>query len=179
MTDLSPDLIREILAVSDRKILWKERTPEFYAAHFSRAYAPDGAAASWNRMQAGQRPTWVMTKSADDYTCNAMLTRVTLKAVCEALGAPYDAMRADVINAITKKSADATRQAVTRLVEWDGINYVWKTRTAQTHPNADPRDLIEFNTRYAGKKLTPRKGLYRVSYRIATTAQMSAWLRKG
>lgn len=173
MTD---DQIKAILTVKAGKIVWKERTADFYAASFSKAYDPDGAADHWNRTRAGNSPAW---RSKDgEPSCMAMLRPLSLRAACAALGLSYEEQKEAVREQEKRKNETAARNAVLRAVELKGGLLVWKIRTQVSHPSADPAALVAFNSRYAGKPIKSKGGLMKINYNTVPEKQVMAWVKE-
>jgi hypothetical protein len=175
---LTHEQIKTALTVQGGRIVWAARTPDFYASSFSNAYDPEGAARQWNKTSAGKAPAWRYDKIKGDFTCTAMLRQLSLKAACIALGIGYEQQNLTVTQEQKDKREDTARDVVLRCVELSGGVPVWRTRTRDSHPKTSQSVLDDFNTRYAGKQVRPRKGFYKISYNQVSEAQLRAWLEE-
>lgn len=175
---LTQEQIKTALTVQGGRIVWAERTPDFYASSFSKAYDPEGAARHWNKNSAGKAPAWRFDKIKADFTCTAMLRQLSLKAACAALGIGYDQQTLTVAQEQKDKRDDTAKSTVLRCVELSNGVPVWRTRTRDSHPKTSQSVLDDFNSRYAGKQVKPRKGLYKISYNQVSEAQLRAWLEE-
>lgn len=163
------DMIVSVLTLDGDKIVWKSRTPEFYAAHFTRVYDAQGAADSWNSKRAGTPPRWRYTTARGDFMCYAHLTLVSLVDICAALGVDYAAQRKKVGELTTQKDVDELHKIIRNCVELNKKGEPhWKRRTKKTHPKTSQEKLDEFNRDFAGRIIKPRKadGKYRIAYRL-------------
>jgi hypothetical protein len=175
---LTQEQIKTALTVQGGRIVWAARTADFYASSFSNAYDPEGAARHWNKNSAGKAPAWRYDKIKADFTCTAMLRQVSLKAACAALGISYEKQTLTVAQEQKDKREDTARDVVLRCVELSGGVPVWRTRTRDSHPKTSQSVLDDFNSRYAGKQVKPRKGIYKISYNQVSEAQLRAWLEE-
>ena len=175
---LTREQIKTALTIQGGQIVWATRTADFYAASFSSAYDPDGAARHWNKTSAGKSPAWRFDKILSDFTCTALLRQLSLKAACLALGADHDAQRLLVIQDQQAKKEAAAQDVVMRSVELVNGDPRWKVRTKHTHPKTEQSVLDDFNARYAGRQIKPRKGMYKISYNQVSEAQLRAWLKE-
>jgi hypothetical protein len=178
MTGLTKEQIKSVLTVSRGRIVWAERTADFYEESFKNAYDPKSAAEGWNEKSAGNPPAWRFDKQRDDYTCTACLRNLTLLAACTALGVSYNKMRANVTDIVDDKRLKNAKIAVQRSVQLVDGNPVWKVRTPADFPKTLTAKLDEFNGKYANKPLKPRSdGKYRVRFHSVTLEQMKEWLQ--
>ena len=175
---LTQEQIKTALTVQGGRIVWATRTADFYASSFSKAYDPEGAARHWNKNSAGKAPAWRYDKIKADFTCTALLRQVSLKAACAALGVSYEQQTLTVAQEQKDKREDTARDVVLRCVELSGGVPVWRTRTRTSHPKTSQSVLDDFNSRYAGKQVKPRKGVYKISYNQVSEAQLRAWLEE-
>ena len=175
---LTQEQIKTALTVQGGRIVWAARTADFYASSFSKAYDPEGAARYWNKNSAGKAPAWRYDKIKADFTCTAMLRQVSLKAACAALGISYEQQTLTVAQEQKDKREDTARDVVLRCVALVGGVPVWRTRTRTSHPKTSQSVLDDFNSRYAGKQVRPRKGIYKISYNQVSEAQLRAWLEE-
>ena len=175
---LTQEQIKTALTMQGGRIVWATRTADFYASSFSKAYDPEGAARHWNKTSAGKPPAWRFDKIKADFTCTAMLRQVSLKAACAALGISYEKQTLTVAQEQKDKREDTARDVVLRCVELSGGVPVWRTRTRDSHPKTSQSVLDDFNSRYAGKQVRPRKGVYKISYNQVSEAQLRAWLEE-
>ena len=175
---LTQEQIKTALTVQGGRIVWAARTADFYASSFSKAYDPEGAARHWNKNSAGKAPAWRYDKIKADFTCTALLRQVSLKAACAALGVSYEQQTLTVAQEQKDKREDTARDVVLRCVELSGGVPVWRTRTRTSHPKTSQSVLDDFNSRYAGKQVKPRKGVYKISYNQVSEAQLRAWLEE-
>lgn len=175
---LTREQIKTALTVQGGQIVWAARTADFYQASFSSAYDPEGAARQWNKTSAGKPPAWRFDKIKADFTCTALLRQLSLKAACSALGLDYEPQNLAVTQAQQEKRQETAQSVVLRCVKLaDGVP-VWKSRTKASHPKTSQSVLDDFNTRYAGKQIKPRKGVYKISYNQVSEAQLRAWLKE-
>jgi hypothetical protein len=107
-----------------------------------------------------------------------MLRQLSLKAACAALGLQYNAQQYLTAQALQDKREDTAKGVVLRCVELSGGVPVWRTRTRDSHPKTSQSVLDDFNSRYAGKQVKPRNGLYKISYNQVSEAQLRAWLEE-
>lgn len=175
---LTQEQIKTALTVQGGRIVWAARTADFYASSFSKAYDPEGAARYWNKNSAGKAPAWRYDKIKADFTCTAMLRQVSLKAACAALCVSYEQQTLTVTQEQQDKREDTAKGVVLRCVELSGGAPVWRARTRDSHPKTSQSVLDDFNSRYAGKQVRPRKGLYKISYNQVSEAQLRAWLEE-
>lgn len=175
---LTREQIKTALTVQGGQIVWATRSADFYEASFSSAYDPEGAARQWNKNSAGKIPAWRFDKVRSDFTCTALLRQLSLKAACAALGLDYEPQNLAVTQAQQEKRQETAQSVVLRCVELaDGVP-VWKVRTRVSHPKTSQSVLDDFNARYAGKQIKPRKGAYKISYNQVSEAQLRAWLKE-
>jgi hypothetical protein len=178
---LPPDIaakLRAILTLDGDKIVWLPRTADFYANSFSRAYDPQGAADNWNSTRAGKAPAWRYDAARGDFMAQAHLRKVALKDLCELLGADYPAQRVAVDLAIKADSRERGKRTIVQSVEVKNGKVYWTRRTRKTHPRTDQLLLDEFNRKYAGKEVLPRKdGMYRIAFHYVTLPDLKAWLK--
>jgi hypothetical protein len=178
MTGLTSEQIKSVLTVSKGRIVWAERTADFYETTFKNAYDPKSAAEGWNDKSAGNPPAWRFDQQRDDYTCTACLRNLTLRATCAALGVSYNKMRDAVTGIVDEKKEKAAKIAVQRSVVLVDGNPVWKVRTTADFPKTLTAKLDEFNAKYAGKQISPRSdGKYRIRFNSVTLEQMKEWLQ--
>jgi hypothetical protein len=175
---LTQEQIKTALTMQGGRIVWAARTADFYASSFSKAYDPEGAARYWNKNSAGKAPAWRYDKIKADFTCTALLRQLSLKAACAALGISYEQQTLTVAQEQKDKREDTARDVVLRCVELSGGVPVWRTRTRDSHPKTSQSVLDDFNSRYAGKQVRPRKGVYKISYNQVSEAQLRAWLEE-
>lgn len=175
---LTQEQIKTALTVQGGRIVWAARTADFYASSFSKAYDPEGAARHWNKNSAGKPPAWRYDKLKADFTCTAMLRQLSLKAACVALGVSYEKQNLLTAQEQQDKREDTAKGVVLRCVELSGGVPVWRTRTRDSHPKTSQSVLDDFNSRYAGKQVKPRKGIFKISYNQVSEAQLRAWLEE-
>lgn len=177
MKSLTKEQIKAVFVIEDGQIVWKTRTADFYRQQFARAYDPENAAIKWNGRLAGKPPKWQFSKTLGDYACTACLTLVTLRQVVDALGVPHAALEDSVAHTVKSKKLERAKEAVRATVELIADKPHWKVRTTVNFPSVAAAKLVDFNTRYAGKPLSPRSdGLYRVRFHAVSLEQMKEWL---
>ena len=174
---LTEEQIKELFVLKDGLIVWAERSAAFCAHTFQGAYNPAGLAESWAETYAGTEPRWKKVGSYTDFACTALKQAVTLLAVCTALGADYENLRAAAVAYEQKRQQDRAKAAVLKSVSKKGNGYVWKKRTAANYPKTDAAELAEFNARHAGRAIRPRyEGKYKIGFHTVTSAEMADWL---
>ena len=108
----------------------------------------------------------------------AHLRKVALKDLCELLGADYPTQRVAVDLAIKADSRERGKRTIVQSVEVKNGKVYWTRRTRKTHPRTDQLLLDEFNRKYAGKEVLPRKdGMYRIAFHYVTLPDLKAWLK--
>lgn len=175
---MTPEAIRDSIHLKDGVMVWKERTPDFYRRYFARGYSPDASAANWNIKTAGRAPAWKFSKAAQDYICTMCMTTVPLRDIAAALDMPYADAKAQAEALSSSKKAAAAQEAVRTCVELRDGKPHWKVRSAGDFPKTAAADLVDFNSKYAGKPIRTRSdGTYRVRFYYVTLQQIKEWLK--
>ena len=175
---MTPEAIRDSIHLKDGVMVWKERTPDFYKQNFARGYSHEGAAANWNIKTAGHPPAWRFSKALQDFTCTMCKQVVPLRDVADALGVPYADAKKQATSMATSKKTAAAKEAVRTCVELRDGKPHWKVRSAGDFPKTAAADLVDFNSKYAGKPIRTRSdGTYRVRFYYVTLQQIKEWLK--
>jgi hypothetical protein len=180
ITDLAA--IRDVLALDPAgRVIWRERSPDLFA-RLAPMKDPIAGAARFNQDKAGQSPKYYHAKPRGHYIA-ALLGRVYLDTLAQALGADLRALQDQARQASKAQLEQDSKKALLRLVRLDYTGRpVWKRRTPDNAPQTPESKRADFNAKHAGRALRARPELgggliYKIGYFKIDQDKALQWLQ--